>query len=323
VNDQLPVLCEVVRSGFVESRHRGSLVLLDEDGDVSLALGAVDVPVFPRSSMKPLQAVAMLRAGLDLPEKPLALACASHSGESVHVDLCRAILARAGLGEAALSCPPALPYGVEAAKAVLRAGGGPTRSRHNCSGKHAAMVATCAARGWDVEHYLEPEHELQQTIRAGIESLTGEPVAAVAVDGCGAPQFAFGLTGLARAFRHLATAPAGTPEQRAAAAMRAHPVVIGGTGRDVSELMAAVPGLVAKEGAEGVYAAALPDGRAMAVKVEDGAMRPLPVVLAGVLRHWGRTGPVIDRWAHPPVLGGGRQVGEIRMMALPAAVTAD
>jgi L-asparaginase II len=318
VSSPLPVLCEVVRSGFVESRHRGSLVLLDAAGEVELAVGEVDVPVFPRSSMKPLQAVAMLRAGLDLPEKSLALACASHSGESVHVDLCRAILARAGLGEAALDCPPALPYGEAAAAAVLRAGGGPTRSRHNCSGKHAAMVATCAARGWPVEGYLDPDNELQTTIRAGIEALSGEPVAAVAVDGCGAPQFAFGLTGLARGFRRLAVAVDGTPEARAAAAMRAHPVVIGGSGRDVSELMAAVPGLVAKEGAEGVYAAALPDGRAMAVKVEDGAMRPLPVLLAGVLRRWGHNSPVIARWAAPPILGGGRQVGEIRMRALTA-----
>jgi L-asparaginase II len=316
VNGQLPVLCEVVRSGFVESFHHGTLVLLDSAGEVELAAGDVDAPVFPRSSMKPLQAVSMLRAGLDLPEKLLALACASHSGESVHVDLCRAILARAGLGEAALDCPPALPYGEAAATAVLRAGGGPTRSRHNCSGKHAAMVATCATCGWSVDGYLEPEHALQRAIRAGIEELTDAPVAAVAVDGCGAPQFAFALVGLARGFRRLATAPAGTPEARAAAAMRAHPVVIGGTGRDVSELMAAVPGLVAKEGAEGVYAAALPDGRAMAVKVADGGMRPLPVLLAGVLRRWGQDGEAIARWAHPPILGGGRPVGEIRMAVL-------
>jgi L-asparaginase II len=312
----LPVLCEVTRSGFVESRHRGSLVLLGADGSVELALGDVDAPVFPRSSMKPLQAVAMLRAGLDLPPKALALACASHSGESVHVDLCRAILARAGLGEAALDCPPALPYGEAAAAAVLRAGGGPTRSRHNCSGKHAAMVATCAARGWPVDSYLDPEHELQRAIRAGVEAQAGEPVAAVAVDGCGAPQFAFGVTGLARAFRRLAIAGPDTPEGRAGAAMRAHPVVIGGTGRHVSELMTAVPGLVAKEGAEGVYAAALPDGRAMALKVDDGAMRPLPALLAGVLLHWGRDGEVVSRWAAPPVLGGGRPVGEIRLVAL-------
>jgi L-asparaginase II len=309
----LPVLCEVTRSGFVESRHRGSLVLLGDGGEVELATGDVDVPVFPRSAMKPLQAVGMLRAGLQLPERCLALACASHSGESVHVDLCRATLARAGLGEAALSCPPAMPLDAAAAEALLRTGGGPSRSRHNCSGKHAAMVATCVASGWDVDGYLDPDHALQRKLRTEIESLAGEPVAAVAVDGCGAPQFAFGITGLARAFRHLATAPAGTPEQRAAAAMRAHPVVIGGTGRDVSELMAAVPGLVAKEGAEGVYAAALPDGRAMAVKVEDGAMRPLPVVLAAVLRRWGFGGEAIERWSAPPILGGGRPVGEIRM----------
>ena len=180
--------------------------------------------------------------------------------------------------------------------------------------------STCAANGWPVEHYLDPDNELQRTIRAGIEALSGEPVAAVAVDGCGAPQFAFGLTGLARGFRKLATAPDGTPEARAAAAMRAHPVVIGGSGRDVSELMAAVPGLVAKEGAEGVYAAALPDGRAMAVKVEDGAMRPLPVLLAGVLQTWGYEGDAIAHWAARPVMGGGRPVGEIRMRALTSLV---
>jgi L-asparaginase II len=309
----LPVLCEVVRSGFVESRHRGSLVLLDNDGEVELATGDVDVPHFPRSAMKPLQAVGMVRAGLELPERNLALACASHSGESVHVDLCRSTLARAGVGEAALSCPPAMPLDEDASAALLRTGGGPSRSRHNCSGKHAAMVATCVACGWEVDGYLDPEHTLQRTLRHAIEELTGEPVAAVAVDGCGAPQFAFGITGLARAFRRLTTSPPASPEGRAAAAMRAHPVVIGGTGRDVSELMAGVPGLLAKEGAEGVYAAALPDGRAMAVKVEDGGMRPLPVVLAAVLRRWGFAGEAIERWSAPPILGGGRPVGEIRM----------
>jgi L-asparaginase II len=176
------------------------------------------------------------------------------------------------------------------------------------------MVATCVACRWDVDGYLDPEHDLQHALRTEIEALAEEPVAAVAVDGCGAPQFAFGITGLARAFRHVATAPAGTPEQRAAAAMRAHPVVIGGTGRDVSELMAAVPGLVAKDGAEGVYGAALPDGRAMAVKVEDGAMRPLPVILAAVLRRWGFGGEAIERWSAPHILGGGRPVGTIRMV---------
>jgi hypothetical protein len=158
----------------------------------------------------------------------------------------------------------------------------------------------------------------EKALAAEIEELTGEPISSIAVDGCGAPQFAFHITGLARAFRRLATAPEGTPEQRAAAAMRAHPVLIGGTGRDVSELMAAVPGLVAKEGAEGVYAAALPDGRAMAVKVDDGAMRPLPALLAGVLRAWGHDGEAIERWSAPPILGGGRPVGAIRMRPLEA-----
>jgi L-asparaginase II len=311
-----PVLCEVVRSGVVESRHRGSLLLIDRGGEVELALGDVSAPVLPRSSLKPLQAVAMRRAGLDVTPAQLALACASHSGEEEHVALCRAVLARAGLGEEALACPLALPLGEAAMQARLRAGGGPDRVHHNCSGKHAAMLATCVARGWPVEGYLQPAHPLQVAVRAAIEDLVGEPVAAVAVDGCGAPAFAVSLRGLARAFRRLATSPAGTPEGDVAAAMRAHPAVVGGSDRDVSELMTAVPGLMAKEGAEGVYAAASADGRALAIKVDDGAKRPLPALLATALARWGARGPAIERWAAPPVLGGGAPVGSLRVVAL-------
>jgi L-asparaginase II len=311
-----PVLCEVLRSGVVESRHRGSLVLLDAGGVVELALGDADATVLPRSSVKPLQATGMVRAGLRLPEEQLALACASHSGEPRHVALCRAVLGGAGLGEDALGCPPDLPIGPEAMEAWLREGGARDRVHHNCSGKHAGMLATCAARGWPVAGYLAPDHPLQAALRATVEDLAGEPVAAVAVDGCGAPAFGFSLTGLARAFARIAGAPPGTPEAAVAGAMRAHPGVVGGNGRDVSELMAGVDGLVAKEGAEGVYAAALPDGRAMAVKVHDGAKRPLPGLLAAVLARWGRGGDAVERWAQTPVLGGGVPVGTVRVAGL-------
>jgi L-asparaginase II len=302
-----PVLCEVIRSGFVESRHRGSLVVLDQAGAVRFAAGEVDAPIFTRSSMKPLQALAMVRAGLDLPPDRLALACASHSGEEVHAALCRAVLAGAGLEPDALGCPQAAP----------RAAGGPAdRVHHNCSGKHAAMLATCVRRGWPIETYLDPGHPLQQAIRATVEELAGEPTGAVGVDGCGAPQFAFSLSGLARAFHRIAAAPESTPEGRIAGAMRAHPELVGGSGRDVTDLMRAVPGLIAKDGAEGVYGAALPDGRAAALKIEDGGMRAIAPVLVSVLRDWGASGEALDRWEAPPVTGGGREVGRLRPLPL-------
>jgi L-asparaginase II len=308
------VLCEVVRSGVVESRHRGSLVLLEPGG--GLVRGEPDEPVLPRSSLKPLQAVGMLRAGLALDGPELALACASHSGEERHVALCRAVLAGAGRDESALGNPPALPLGEAAAEALLRAGGGPDRVHHNCSGKHAAMLATCAARDWAPDAYLDPSHPLQAAIRGAIEDLAGEPVAAVAVDGCGAPAFAITLTGLARAFARLASAPETSPEGRVAAAMRAHPEVVGGTGREVTELMAAIPGLLMKEGAEGVLAAALPDGRALALKVSDGAKRPLAPVACAVLARWGADLSAVERWVAPVLLGGGEPVGALRAAAL-------
>src|SRR5690242_18702750 len=301
----LPVLCEVVRSGVVESRHHGSLVLLDAAGDAELVLGDGDIAVLPRSSLKPLQAVGMLRAGLGLTGAPLALACASHSGEPVHVELCRSVLAGAGLDESALGNPPALPLGVGAMEDLLRAGGHADVIHHNCSGKHAAMLATCVARGWPLEGYLDPDHPLQVAIRDAIEDLAGEPVGATATDGCGAPAFAISLMGLARAFARLATAPPGTPEATVAAAMREHPDVVGGPGRGATEMMQAVGGLVAKEGAEGVCAGALTDGRAFALKVDDGARRALGPVVSAVLHRWGVADDGLEHWVAPVVLGGG------------------
>src|SRR5699024_5362470 len=161
----------------------------------------------------------------------------------------------------------------------------------NCSGKHAAMLATCVHRGWDTGPYLDPEHPLQQHILAVIAELTGEQVRYLAVDGCGAPQPSTTLRGLARACTRIARAPEGTAGHRVAAAMRAHPFLVAGTGRDATEAMQSVPGLIAKDGAEGVYAAALPDGRAVALKVSDGASRPRPVLLGAALRALGERGP--------------------------------
>ena len=301
----------MVRSGVVESVHRASLVVLGPDGAIVLALGDVDVPVFPRSSNKPLQAVAMLEAGWrPADERQLALATASHSGEPQHLQVVRSTLAGAGLSEPALQCPAMLPLSTPAAHALLAGGQVASALTMNCSGKHAAMLATCVQNGWRTESYLAPEHPLQQAVLRTVERLAGEPVRHVAVDGCGAPQHALSLTGLACAFAALATRDGEVG--RTARAMRAHPELVGGTGRDVSDLLAGVPGLVCKDGAEGVYAAGLPDGSAVAVKVADGATRAAPLVLVAGLRELGVAGEVLDRLATVPVLGGDAQVGVLR-----------
>ncbi|HEY2296259.1 MAG TPA: asparaginase [Jatrophihabitans sp.] len=306
--DVEPVLVEAGRNGYVESRHRGSFVLLSPSG-VDVAVGSVDEPMFPRSSLKPLQAVAMVEAGFPGRDESLALACASHDGEAVHVSGARATLAAAGLDEAVLRCPPDLPGSREALLAWVGGGCGPAAICHNCSGKHAAMVSTCASAGWPVDSYVDPSHPLQQAIRARLESLAG-PVTGVAVDGCGAPAFSVTLHGLASAFASLATASSGAPAL-VVGAMREFPVLLGGSERAVSALGAAVPGLICKEGAEGVWAAALPDGRAFAAKLADGGARALPPLLTAALRYWGCDGPVIERWTSADVLGGGRPVGSV------------
>ncbi|MFE9248467.1 asparaginase [Streptomyces sp. NPDC007088] len=307
-----PVLAEVVRSGFVESRHHGSLVLLAADGSVEHVVGDPAAPVFPRSSNKPMQAAAVLRAGLDLSGERLALTAASHSGESFHRDLVRRMLAEFGLDPGLLQCPPDLPLDPVEAEAYLASGAVRERVTMNCSGKHTAMLAACLRAGWPTDSYLDPEHPLQLLVRESVEEAAGEPVAAVGVDGCGAPLMALSLTGLARAFRHFVLAPAGSPEGRVAAAMRAHPEYVAGTRRPDTWLMRAVPGALSKMGAEAVQALALPDGRALAFKIEDGGGRALGPVLARALRLLGVDSAVLERIGSAPLLGGAEEVGSVR-----------
>jgi L-asparaginase II len=306
-------LAEVVRSEFVEGVHRGSVAVLDATGAVVAAAGDVDSAIFPRSSNKPMQAVGMLRAGLPLTDPAdLALVSASHAGEEFHLARVGALLARAGLDESALHCPPDLPVGEEARTAVLRAGGGPTRIQMNCSGKHSGMLLTCQAAGWPVDGYWRPEHPLQQALRAAVEEFTGEEVAAVGVDGCGAPVLAVSLTGLAGAFLRLVSAEVGSPERTVVDAMRAHPEIVGGTQADDTRLMRGIPGLLAKVGAEGVIAAALPGVGAVALKIDDGAARARMPVLVSALRRLGVDAPVLTEYAEVPIFGGGVPVGAVR-----------
>jgi len=313
----LPVVAEIVRSGFVEGHHYGSVVALAADGSVDWSVGEVTAPVLPRSSNKPVQALAMVELGLDLPDDLLALACASHSGEPFHVEGVRRTLASAGLDESALQTPADYPLDDDAREAVVRAGGAKAPVLMNCSGKHAAMLATCVLRGWDTATYLDPAHPLQVAIADTFARLTGEPIDAVAVDGCGAPLLSTSLTGLARAFASLATATDG-PQRRVADAIRRHPEHVSGTTRDELALHRAVPGLIGKAGAESCYAVALPDGRAWALKTDDGAARVRPVLMAealrrsGVFEEDGVDAEAVRSTGRFELLGGGLPVGEIR-----------
>jgi L-asparaginase II len=312
-----PVLVEVWRGGFgasvLESVHRGALVVLGADGAPLLEIGDVARPVLPRSSNKPVQATALLAAGWEpLDDQELAIGAASHNGEDGHVELVGKVLAGAGLTPDDLGCPPALPQHEATRAQWLVSGRAPERLAMNCSGKHAAMLSACVAAGWPTVGYLDRDHPLQQAIEARLGELAGEPVAAVVVDGCGAPQHALSLTGLARGSLSLVQADPGTPERRVADAMRAHPWLIAGTGREDTELMQAVDGLLVKGGADGVHVAALPGRGAVALKLDDGGDRGRMPALTAALLRLGAPAPALSRWLSTPVSGGEGVVGEIR-----------
>jgi len=315
-----PVLVEVWRSGFLESAHRGSLVVLDAAGAVRLAAGAVDRPTLPRSSNKPVQATAMLAAGwTPRSGEELAIGAGSHNGEDGHRDLAASMLAAVGLGPDDLGCPPAVPIHEPTFAEWLAAGRAPERLAMNCSGKHAAMLSACVASGWPTEGYLDPEHPLQQAIEARLAEAAGEAVTAVVVDGCGAPQHALSPTGLARGVLSLVEAPEGSRERAVADGMRAHPWFVAGTGREDTDLMRAVPGLLVKGGADGVHVAALPGRGAVALKLDDGGDRGRTPALCAALVRLGVPADDLAPWLRTPVKGGDGVVGEIRA----AAVLAD
>jgi L-asparaginase II len=306
------VLVDVVRSGFVEGHHRGSVVAVDADGAVVWSVGDVASPVYPRSCNKPVQAAGMLRAGLDLDGPLLALAAASHSGEPFHLDGVRDILAGAGLDESALQTPPDYPLDDDAKIAFIRSGADKAPIAMNCSGKHAAMLVTCVANGWPTTSYRDADHPLQRALADTFAGLTGERIQSIGVDGCGAPLFSTSLAGLARAFSRLVLAPAGTPERRVADAIVAHRTYVSGTRRDEAALLAAIPGAVGKAGAEACYAVALPDGRAIALKIDDGYPRARPVVMAEALRRMGIENDAVDATGVVHLYGGGQPVGDLR-----------
>ena len=296
------VLAEVTRSGVVESVHAGHLVLLNADGSILFQKGDPTLNIYSRSSLKSIQASAMVRAGLDIEPRLLALVCASHAGTPMHQHGAQAILAKVGLDEHSLQCILDRPLDEE-----LRRTSEPTRLAMNCSGKHAGMLATCVINGWPTETYLDPAPPLQQEIKAEVEVMSGEKVALTSVDGCGAPLFLFSLLGLARAVRNL-TISADPVHQSVAQACRAFPEMVSGPGRLATRLMQHVPGLFMKDGAEAVNVASLPDGRTLAIKISDGNQRAMPAITAAALAKFG-----IDAGEIPVnTLGAGLPVGLIR-----------
>jgi L-asparaginase II len=321
LTDRRPVeLVRSYRSGTHENSHYGSLVILDRDGSPILQRGDVHRPVFHRSCAKPFQAIAMLELGAPLAGADLALAAASHTGEPEHVRRTLGILGRSGFAEDDLGCPAALPSDPAAYRSVIRGNGGERRVYMNCSGKHAAMLATCRVQSWPSAGYLDVDHPLQQRIRAVIESMSGEVPTGVGVDGCGAPVYATSLLALARGFGAVASADVGSAGRLVADAMRDHPDMVGGTGSDDTRLMQAIDGLLVKGGADGVHCAALPDGRSIALQIADGADRARMPVLVAALRSLGLGGPtgaardLLDELAVGTVLGGGHPVGTVEIV---------
>lgn len=298
------ILAEVIRGDMVESVHRGHLVTATLDGTLVGHIGDPHATIYPRSSIKPIQLQAMLDAGLQLDDEHLAISCASHSGEDVHRRLVTEILESVGLQVSDLQNTPAMPL-LEAE----RIKGQPASAlNQNCSGKHAAMLATCVINGWPTQTYLEPDHPLQVHIASTISAWTGSLAGHRTVDGCGAPLYSVSLIGLARAFGKLVAT-----DSPIARAMAAYPHVVGGTGRDCTAAMQAVPTLIAKDGAEAVYAAAF-EGGCLAFKVSDGFNRPSPALLAGALASLGVPAERLA-WGEVPILGHGQPVGKVKACA--------
>jgi L-asparaginase II len=317
-------LAVIERSGFVESRHAGAAVVLSPDGDIIARHGNADALILPRSSLKPVQAVACITAGAVLEGEQLAISTASHTGTDRHASVVRDILTEGGLTEDHLGCPASWPTDSSTRDELVREHGEPSRVRMPCSGKHAAMLRACVATGWSTEGYLDPAHPLQTHIRDVVERLTGEKVAHTAIDGCGAPVHAMTLTGLARSIHRVGTASDRSPFalHRVAGslvrAVRENPWTIEGPGRPDTIAIEKL-GVFSKFGAEGVMVMVAPNGTTVALKTLDGATRASTIVAAALLaRAGGLTDADVATLADAlplAVSGGSSVVGAIRPSA--------
>jgi L-asparaginase II len=299
-----PVLVEVLRGDLVESRHRGAVAVVDAAGTVVRAWGDIERPVYPRSANKPLQAIALIETGAadacGADDAELALACASHHAEPRHVGAVAAWLSRLGLGPTDLECGAQTPTHPPSLEALIRAGAAPSALHNNCSGKHTGMLATALHCGEPTRGYIGYDHPVQRRVTQTLAELYGLAAAPLpwGIDGCGIPTVAVPLRALARGLAQLAD-PGGLAGPRAAAARRltaaitAQPMMIGGVESTPSRLTEALAGtVIAKSGAEGVFAAMLPTaGWGIALKIDDGAGRAAEFALAMVLERLGLLDP--------------------------------
>jgi L-asparaginase II len=292
-----PVAVEVTRGGVVESRHRASAAVVDAGGKIMRQWGDIGQAVFARSAIKSLQALPLIESGAaeayDLGDGEIALACASHGAESFHTEAVAAWLARIGLTEADLECGAHLPIHQPTLESLLRGGGFPDQTHNNCSGKHLGFLTTARHLGEPTEGYIGADHPVQRRVIETLAEMSGYDLsrAAKGADGCGIPTLAIPLTGIATAMARFADPSALSPDRsaavkRIAAAITARPEMVAGTGRFCTSLIRESHGsILAKTGAEGVYAVALPAlGLGVAVKVDDGASRAAQVAVAAVLR---------------------------------------
>ena len=310
------MLAHTVRSGLIESIHRGSIAVVDASGAVLLEHGTPERPIFYRSAIKPLQATVALEQGVDLSDEELAVTCASHDGLPVHEAIVRKILDSCGLDESALQTPPDWPMGEAARMIVVRAGSHEKRKIwHNCSGKHAGWLATCVHAGWDTATYRDPSHPLQRRVVEIVGDATGVDPTPVGIDGCGAPVLRGNVLGLARAFAQLSSDPS---YERVSRAVHRFPSLVGGD-RPESRLAAWWDGPI-KAGAEGLIGAGR-HGVGIAVRSESGSGQVALIGLVAAARHLGLLSEAaleaVAAIAAPPVLGHGKRVGEIEPVAIP------
>ena len=303
-----PVVVELTRGECVESMHRGAFAVADAGGRLRMSSGDVDRAVYPRSAFKSMQALALVETGaadaFAVSPEELALACASHSGEKMHVDRVAAWLRRIDCSDADLACGPHLPFNEQAAHAMLRAGERPCRIHNNCSGKHTGFLTLARHLGASTAGYEHPDHKVQVQVRDAIGEACGvEPSSMpVGIDGCAAPNFALPLKHLAQGMARLGTGEGLGPDRaraasRLVAAWKAHPLLVSGTGRACADLISAAKGCtVVKTGAEGVFAAVLPEqGLGIALKIDDGATRASEALMAWLLEQLGVADATDDR----------------------------
>lgn len=329
-----PVLVEVTRGGAVESRHRGSVAVVDADGVAVLALGDVEEPVFPRSAVKALQALPLVESGIadrfGLAADEIALCCASHSGEPVHAAASASMLRKAGRDASALECGAHWPMFDKAARALALAGAEPSALHNNCSGKHAGFICLACGLDEDPAGYIAPAHPVQREIRGALEEMTGctQREDLRGVDGCSIPTYATPLAALALGFARFGSGVGmGRERARAAgrirAAVAAHPHMVAGTERfDTVAMTALGARAFTKTGAEAVFCAALPElGLGVALKIDDGGTRASEAVMAALLQRFlrpeGHAGEVIGRLARQRLTNwNGIEVGEVAAVGL-------